>query len=186
MQQLDPIYVDLTQSSAEMLRMRGEIAAGRLQPGAGGEVPVKLILEDGSEYAAEGRLALSEVTVDEGTGSVTLRAQFSNADGVLLSGMYVRARLPQGTRSEAILVPHKALSRDPLGNALVMAVDAESKVVARPVQVAQSLGENWVVTSGVKAGERIIIEGLQKVRPGVAVQAEEAGAAPAAPAAAAQ
>lgn len=185
-QQLDPIYVDLTQSSADMLRLRGEIAAGRLQAGAKGEVPVRLILEDGSEYAAEGRLALSEVTVDEGTGSVTLRAQFSNADGVLLPGMYVRARLPQGTRSDAILVPHKALSRDPLGNALVMAVDAESKVVARPVQVAQSLGENWVVTSGVKAGERIIVEGLQKVRPGVAVQAEEAGAAPAAPAAAAQ
>ena len=185
-QQLDPIYVDLTQSSADMLRLRGEIAAGRLQAGVKGEVPVKLILEDGSEYAAEGRLALSEVTVDEGTGSVTLRAKFSNADGVLLPGMYVRARLPQGTRSDAILVPHKALSRDPLGNALVMAVDAESKVVARPVQVAQSLGENWVVTSGVKAGERIIIEGLQKVRPGVAVQAEEAGAAPAAPAAAAQ
>ena len=185
-QQLDPIHVDLTQSSADMLRLRSEIAAGRLQAGARGEVPVKLILEDGSEYAAEGRLALSEVTVDEGTGSVTLRAQFSNADGVLLPGMYVRARLPQGTRSDAILVPHKALSRDPLGNALVMAVDAESKVVARPVQVAQSLGENWVVTGGVKAGERIIIEGLQKVRPGVAVQAEEAGAAPAAPAAAAQ
>ena len=185
-QQLDPIYVDLTQSSADMLRLRGEIAAGRLQAGAKGELPVKLILEDGSEYAAEGRLALSEVTVDEGTGSVTLRAQFSNADGMLLPGMYVRARLPQGTRSDAILVPHKALSRDPLGNALVMAVDAESKVVARPVQVAQSLGENWVVTSGVKAGERIIVEGLQKVRPGVAVQAEEAGAAPAAPAAAAQ
>ena len=185
-QQLDPIYVDLTQSSADMLRLRGEIAAGRLQAGAKGEVPVKLILEDGSEYAAEGRLALSEVTVDEGTGSVTLRARFSNADGVLLPGMYVRARLPQGTRSDAILVPHKALSRDPLGNALVMAVDAESKVVARPVQVAQSLGENWVVTSGVKAGERIIVEGLQKVRPGVAVQADEAGAAPAAPAAAAK
>ena len=185
-QQLDPIHVDLTQSSADMLRLRSEIAAGRLQAGAKGEVPVKLILEDGSEYAAEGRLALSEVTVDEGTGSVTLRAKFSNADGVLLPGMYVRARLPQGTRSEAILVPHKALSRDPLGNALVMAVDAESKVVARPVQVAQSLGENWVVTGGVKAGERIIVEGLQKVRPGAAVQAEEAGAAPAAPAAAAQ
>ena len=185
-QQLDPIYVDLTQSSADMLRLRGEIAAGRLQAGAKGEVPVKLILEDGSEYAAEGRLALSEVTVDEGTGSVTLRAKFSNADGVLLPGMYVRARLPQGTRSDAILVPHKALSRDPLGNALVMAVDTESKVVARPVQVAQSLGDNWVVTSGVKPGERIIVEGLQKVRPGVAVQAEDAGAAPAAPAAAAQ
>jgi membrane fusion protein (multidrug efflux system) len=185
-QQLDPIYVDLTQSSADMLRLRKEVAAGRLLAGAKGEVPVKLILEDGSEYAAEGRLALSEVTVDEGTGSVTLRAKFSNADGVLLPGMYVRARLPQGTRSDAILVPHKALSRDPLGNALVMAVDAESKVVARPVQVAQSLGENWVVTSGVMAGERIIVEGLQKVRPGVVVQADEAGAAPAAPAAAAQ
>ena len=135
-----------------MLRMRGEIAAGRLQPGAGGEVPVKLILEDGSEYAAEGRLALSEVTVDEGTGSVTLRAKFPNADGVLLPGMYVRARLPQGTRSEAILVPHKALSRDPLGNALVMVVDAESKVEARPVKVAQSLGSDWVVTGGLAAG----------------------------------
>ena len=185
-QQLDPIYVDLTQSSADMLRLRSEIAAGRLQAGAKGEVPVRLILEDGSEYAAEGRLALSEVTVDEGTGSVTLRAKFSNADGVLLPGMYVRARLPQGTRSEAILVPHKALIRDPRGNAQVMAVDAESKVVARPVEVAQSLGENWVVTGGVQVGERIIIEGLQKVRPGVAVQAEEAGSAPAAPTAAAQ
>ena len=175
-QQLDPIYVDLTQSSADLLRMRAEIAAGRLQAGAKGEVPVKLILEDGSEYAAEGRLALSEVTVDEGTGSVTLRAKFPNADGVLLPGMYVRARLPQGTRSEAILVPHKALSRDPLGNALVMVVDAESKVEARPVKVAQSLGSDWVVTGGLTAGERIIVEGLQKARPGTPVQAQEAGA----------
>ena len=185
-QQLDPIYVDLTQSSAELLRMRRELEAGRLKASAKGDVPVKLVLEGGSEYAAEGRLVLSEVTVDEGTGSVTLRAQFSNADGMLLPGMYVRARLPQGTRSDAILVPHKALSRDPLGIDRHHQRVAESKVVARPVQVAQSLGENWVVTSGVKAGERIIIEGLQKVRPGVAVQAEEAGAAPAAPAAAAQ
>ena len=179
-QQLDPIYVDLTQSSAEMLRLRNEIAAGRVKTGARGEVPVKLILEDGSEYAAEGRLALSEVTVDEGTGSVTLRTQFSNADGVLLPGMYVRARLPQGTRSEAILVPHKALSRDPRGNALVMVVDAEGKAQSRPVQVAQSLGENWVVTGGLQAGERVIIEGLQRVRPGAPVQAAEAGSAPAA------
>lgn len=179
-QQLDPIYVDLTQSSADMLRMRAEIAAGRMQTGAKGEVPVKLILEDGSEYAVEGRLALSEVTVDEGTGSVTLRAKFSNADGVLLPGMYVRARLPQGTRSDAILVPHKALSRDPLGNALVMVVNAESKVEARPVKVAQSLGSDWVVTGGLAAGERIIVEGLQKARPGAPVQAQEAGATPAA------
>lgn len=186
-QQLDPIYVDLTQSSAEMLRLRNEIASGRVKTGARGEVPVTLILEDGSEYAAEGRLALSEVTVDEGTGSVTLRAQFPNADGVLLPGMYVRARLPQGTRSDAILVPHKALSRDPRGNALVMAVNADNVVESRPVQVAQSLGDSWVVTGGVKAGERIIVEGLQKARPGAPVQAREAGSAvPAAPAAAAQ
>ena len=185
-QQLNPIYVDLTQSSADMLRLRSEIAAGRLQAGAKGEVPVKLILEDGSEYAAEGRLALSEVTVDEGTGSVTLRAQFSNADGMLLPGMYVRARLPQGTRGEAILVPHKALSRDPRGNALVMVVNAEGVVEARPVQVAQSLGENWVVISGLQAGERVIVEGLQRVRPGAPVQADEAGSVPSAPTAAAQ
>jgi len=118
--------------------------------------------------------------VDEGTGSVTLRARFPNADGVLLPGMYVRARLPQGTRSEAILVPHKALSRDPLGNALVMVVNAESKVEARPVKVAQSLASDWVVTGGLAAGERIIVEGLQKARPGAPVQAQEAGATPAA------
>lgn len=175
-QQLDPIYVDLTQSSAELLRLRREIEAGRLTASAKGDVAVKLLLEDGSEYSAEGRLALSEVTVDEGTGSVTLRAQFPNAKGVLLPGMYVRARLPQGTRSEAIRVPHKALSRDTRGNAQVMVVNAENKVEARPVQVAQSLGSNWVLTGGLAAGERIIVDGLQKVRPGTPVQAQEAAA----------
>lgn len=190
-QQLDPIYVDLTQSSVEMLRLRSDMAAGRLQAGAKGEVAVTLILEDGSEYAAQGRLALSEVTVDESTGSVTLRAQFANGEGVLLPGMYVRARLPQGTRSEAILVPHKALARDPRGDALVMVVNADNVVESRPVQVAQSLGENWVLTGGLQAGERIIVEGLQRVRPGAPVQAEEVAAgvgaqAKAAPAAAAQ
>ncbi|WP_068638060.1 efflux RND transporter periplasmic adaptor subunit [Thauera butanivorans] len=178
-QQLDPIYVDLSQSSVEMLRMRREVEAGRLQANAKGDVPVKLILEDGSEYGAEGRLALSEVTVDEGTGSVTMRARFPNADGVLLPGMYVRARLPQGMRNEAILVPHAAVSHDPLGNAVVMAVGAENKVEARTVQTAQSIGSNWVVTGGLAAGERVIVEGLQKVRPGVQVQAQEAGSAPA-------
>jgi membrane fusion protein (multidrug efflux system) len=100
--------------------------------------------------------------------------------------MYVRARLPQGTRGEAILVPHKALSRDPRGNALVMVVNAEGVVEARPVQVAQSLGENWVVISGLQAGERVIVEGLQRVRPGAPVQADEAGSVPSAPTAAAQ
>ena len=184
-QQLDPIYVDLSQSSAEMLRMRREIEAGRLQTNAKGDVPVKLILEDGTEYGAEGRLALSEVTVDSGTGSVTLRARFPNSDGVLLPGMYVRARLPQGMRNEAILVPHAAVSRDPHGNAVVMVVGAEDKVEARTVQAVQSIGSNWVVTGGLASGERVIVEGLQLVRPGAQVQAQEAGGAPAqAPAAA--
>ncbi|MFT3760474.1 efflux RND transporter periplasmic adaptor subunit [Thauera sp.] len=178
-QQLDPIYVDLSQSSAEMLRMRREIEAGRLQTNAKGDVPVKLILEDGTEYGAEGRLALSEVTVDSGTGSVTLRARFPNSDGVLLPGMYVRARLPQGMRNEAILVPHAAVSRDPHGNAVVMVVGAEDKVEARTVQAVQSIGSNWVVTGGLAGGERIIVEGLQRVRPGAQVQAQEAGGAPA-------
>jgi len=186
-QQLDPIYVDLTQSSADMLRIRRDLAAGKLQRSGSAGVPVTLVLEDGSEYAAEGSLAFSEVTVDEGTGSVTLRAKFPNPNGELLPGMYVRARLPQGVRSEAILVPHAALTRDPRGNALVMVVDGESKVQARPVQVAQSAGDKWVVTGGLQAGERVIIEGLQKARPGTPVQAQDAGvAASAAPSAAAQ
>ncbi len=182
-QQLDPIYVDLTQSSAELLRLRRELEAGRLQQ-RGDSVAVKLVLEDGSEYAAEGRLAVSEVTVDEGTGSVTLRARFPNPKGELLPGMYVRARLPQGVRSDAILVPHAALSRDPRGNALVMVVNGEGKVEARTVSVAQSLGERWVITGGLAAGERVIVEGLQRARPGATVQAQE-GTSSAAPVAAA-
>jgi membrane fusion protein (multidrug efflux system) len=183
-QQLDPIYVDLTQSSAEMLRMRRDIEAGRLKRNGGATVPVRLVLEDGSLYGAEGKLAFSEVSVDQGTGSVTLRAVFPNPRGELLPGMYVRARLSQGTQSEAMLVPHAAVSRDAKGNALVMTVNAESKVEARPVKVAQSLGDKWVVTDGLAAGDRVIVEGLQKARPGTQVQAQEAGAG-AAPAAAA-
>lgn len=185
-QQLDPIYVDLTQSSTEMLRLRRELASGKLQRVADARVPVRLLLEDGSEYGVEGSLAFSEVTVDEATGSVTLRASFPNPNGELLPGMYVRARLPQGQRAEAILVPHKALARDPRGNAMVMVVNGESKVEARPVQVAQSLGDQWVVVGGLQGGERIIVEGLQRARPGTQVQAQDAAAAPAAPAAAAK
>ena len=185
-QQLDPIYVDLTQSSAEMLRMKRDLASGKLQRTAGNAVPVQLVLEDGSLYAAEGRLAFSEVTVDEGTGSVTLRAVFPNKQGELLPGMYVRARLAQGVRENAILVPHAAVTRDPRGNATVMVVNGESKAEPRVVQAEQSLGDKWVVTEGLAPGDRVIVEGLQKARPGTPVQAQEAGAAPpAAPAPAA-
>lgn len=183
-QQLDPIHVDLTQSSAEVLRLRRAVEAGRLQRSAA-TVPVRLVLEDGSLYAAEGRLAFSEVTVDPGTGSVTLRAQFPNPKGELLPGMYVRARLEQGMQRDAFLVPHAALSRDPRGNALVMTVNADSKVEPRIVKAEQSLGSKWVITEGLAAGDRVIVEGLQKARPGAQVQAvDTAAAAPTSPAAA--
>lgn len=179
-QQLDPIYVDLTQSSAELLRMRRQLETGRLTRSNGQTVPVHLVLEDGSQYAAEGKLAFSEVSVDAGTGTVTLRALFPNPKGVLLPGMYVRARLAQGQSDDAVMVPHAAVSRDPRGHAVVMVVGAEDKVEARTVQAERSIDDKWVVTEGLAAGDRIIVEGLQKVRPGAQVQVEVAAAAPAA------
>lgn len=176
-QQLDPIYVDLTQSSTELLSLRRAVEGGKLKSTGAKGVPVKLVLEDGTQYAAEGKLAFSEVTVDPGTGSVTLRAVFPNPKGELLPGMYVRAKLEQGAADNAILVPHAALSRDPRGNPLVMVVGAENKVEARMVKTDRSLGDKWVVTDGLAAGDRIIVDGLQRVRPGAAVQPQEAGAA---------
>lgn len=170
--QLDPIYVDLTQSSAELLALRRDLDTGRLQRSADDTVPVTLILEDGSEYGTAGRLEFSEVSVDPTTGSVTLRAVFPNPEGRLLPGMYVRARLAQGVLDDAILVPHAAVTHDPRGQAVVMVVGAEDKVEARTVQTVQSRGDQWVVTGGLAAGERIIVEGLQRVRPGVQVQAQ--------------
>jgi membrane fusion protein (multidrug efflux system) len=185
-QQLDPIYVDLTQSSAKLLSLKRDLESGKLHRTAGNTVPVQLVLEDGSVYGVEGRLAFSEVTVDEGTGSVTLRAVFPNPRGDLLPGMYVRARLTQGVNRDAILVPHAAVSRTPRGEAQVMVVNAGNTVEARIVKAEQSVGDKWVVTSGLAAGDRVIVEGLQKVKPGAPVQAQEAGSAPpAAPAPAA-
>jgi membrane fusion protein (multidrug efflux system) len=169
-QQLDPIYVDLTQSSAELLKLRRDLEAGRVQRKTADSVPVRLLLEDGSEYTAAGKLAFSEVSVDPATGSVTLRAVFPNPDGVLLPGMYVRARLEQGVSSDVVLVPHAAVSRDPRGNATVMVVDGENKVEARVVKAERSLGDKWVVSEGLAPGERVIVEGLQRVRPGAQVQ----------------
>ncbi len=178
-QQLDPIYVDLTQSSTELLGLKRNLDSGKLQRAAGNTVPVKLVLEDGSLYGAEGRLAFSEVTVDQATGSVTLRAVFPNPRGELLPGMYVRARLTQGMNRDAVLVPHAAVSRTPRGEAQVMVVNGEARVEARSVKAEQSVGDKWVVTGGLAAGDRVIVEGLQKVKPGAPVQAQEAGAAPA-------
>lgn len=182
-QQLDPIYVDLTQSSTELLKLRRDFEAGRVQRNGSGAVPVRLVMEDGSEYASTGELAFSEVSVDPGTGSVTLRAVFPNPDGELLPGMYVRARLAQGVKHDVVLVPHAALTRDPRGNAVVMVVDADSKVEARTVKAERSLGDRWMISDGLAPGERVIVEGLQRVRPGAPVQV--IGAPAALPAAAA-
>ncbi|MHB1216535.1 MAG: efflux RND transporter periplasmic adaptor subunit, partial [Thiobacillus sp.] len=185
-QQLDPIYVDLTQSSTELLGLKRNLDSGKLQRAAGNTVPVKLVLEDGSLYGAEGRLAFSEVTVDQATGSVTLRAVFPNPRGELLPGMYVRARLTQGVNRDAVLVPHAAVSRTPRGEAQVMVVNGEARVEVRSVKAEQSVGDKWVVTGGLAAGDRVIVEGLQKVKPGAPVQAQEAAAASAPAAAAAK
>jgi membrane fusion protein (multidrug efflux system) len=170
-QQLDPIYVDFTQSSAELLALRRGIVSGRVRRDDDDTIPVRLVLEDGSEYGAEGRLAFSEVAVDPTTGSVTLRAVFPNPDGLLLPGMYVRARLSQGVQQDAILVPQAALSHTPRGEPQVMIVNADDTVEARVVEAERTAGRQWVVSGGLKPGERVIVEGLQHVRPGVRVQA---------------
>jgi membrane fusion protein (multidrug efflux system) len=186
-QQLDPIYVDLTQPTTALLDLKQKIAAGKVTT-TDGKMPVTLMFENGSQYAQAGTLAFSEVTVDETTGSVTLRAEFPNPDGVLLPGMFVRARIQQGETSSAVLIPHAAVSRDARGDAVVMVVGAENKVEARIVTTDRVLGDQWVVTDGLAGGERIIVEGLQKVRPGMVVTPEvkQPAAAPAqAPAASA-
>ena len=173
-QQLDPIYVDLTQSSADRQRMRRDIAPGKTSL-VGEDIPVQLILEDGSLYEESGKLVVSEVSVDPGTGSVTLRASFPNPKGLLLPGMYVRARMVQGQSDNAILLPHAAMNFDQRGNAIVMVVNAQGMVEARPVQNRGTQGDKWVVVDGLAANEKVIVEGLQKARPGLPVQAQVIG-----------
>ena len=180
-QQLDPIYVDLTQSSADLLAFKRDLDLGKVRRTATDGIPVTLLLEDGSPYPLEGALAFSEVTVNQDTGSVTLRAVFPNPKGDLLPGMYVRARLAQGIEDKAVRVPHAALTRDAKGTALLMLVSAEGKVEPRPVKAAHSLGGNWVITEGLAGGEQVIVEGLQKARPGSEVRAVDAAPAADAP-----
>lgn len=183
-QQLDPMYVDLAQSSAELLELRREVAAGTLEQSDG--VPVTLLLEDGSTYAQQGRLQFADVTVDPGTGSYALRVLVPNPDGLLLPGMYVRAQVDMGQRPQGILAPQQAITRDPKGQAVAMVVNAEDVVEARVLGASRTLGDQWLVDGGLQAGERVIVEGLQKVRPGMRVRVMEAATSnpqPAAPAA---
>lgn len=167
-QDLDNIYVDVTQSAADLLKLRAAMAKGSV--GAPASAQVRLILEDGSIYPVAGRLAFSDITVDEGTGSVGLRAVFPNPQGALLPGLYVRARLEQGVATSGILVPQPAVSRDPKGGATVYVVDAAGKAQQRTITVSRTVSDKWLVTAGLKPGERVIVEGLQKVRPDTPVK----------------
>ncbi|TVU73698.1 MULTISPECIES: efflux RND transporter periplasmic adaptor subunit [Cobetia] len=169
-QQLDPIYIDVTQSASEVLRLKRELAENRDASAAPEQAPVELVMEDGSVYAAKGKLQFADVSVDEGTGMVTLRALFPNEDELLLPGMFVRARLTEAVAKDAILVPQKAVSRDNQGNANVMVVNAESKVEAKQVVIGQAIDNQWLVTSGLNSGDKVIVSGLQKIKPGAAVQ----------------
>jgi len=175
-QQLDPVYVDLTQSSAELLQLRKDLAEGRLQEGR--SAPVTILLEDGSRYPHPGTLAFADVTVDPGTGSYSLRVQVPNPGHTLLPGMYVRAVIGSGVRPNGLLVPQQGIARDPKGNASALVVGADGKVAVRPVQVSRAIGDQWLVDAGLAAGDRVIVAGLQKVQPGMPVQATEAAAGP--------
>ena len=179
-QQLDPINVDITQSSSEMMRMKRALAAGSLKSAGAEQTKVSLLLEDGSTYPLEGKLAFSEATVDPGTSSVTLRAVFPNPNRDLLPGMYVRAVIEEGLKEQAIVVPQQGVSHDAKGNAVALVVNAEGKVEPRILKIDQAVGNKWLVSDGLKAGEQLIVEGLQKARPGSPVSAVPAGS-PSAP-----
>ncbi|EBA1498845.1 multidrug efflux RND transporter periplasmic adaptor subunit AcrA [Salmonella enterica] len=171
-QQLDPIYVDVTQSSNDFLRLKQELANGSLKQESG-KAKVDLVTSDGIKFPQSGTLEFSDVTVDQTTGSITLRAIFPNPDHTLLPGMFVRARLQEGTKPTALLVPQQGVTRTPRGDATVLVVGADNKVETRQIVASQAIGDKWLVTDGLKAGDRVVVSGLQKVRPGAQVKVQE-------------
>jgi RND family efflux transporter MFP subunit len=172
-QQLDPIYVDVTQPIAVLLRLKRELAAGELVTTDGDKAEVHLVLEDGSQYNLPGKLQFAEVSVDQATGSVTLRALFPNPDKLLLPGMFVREQIEEGRRTDAFLVPQLGVTHDQKGDPTALVVGADSKVELRKLVTDRAIGDKWLVTSGVRAGDRVIVEGLQFAKPGTTVKAEE-------------
>jgi membrane fusion protein (multidrug efflux system) len=168
-QQIDPIKVDLTQSSVEGLRLRSDYASGRLKLNGPDQAKVTLVLEDGTEYAHGGALMFTDITVDQSTGSVTVRALFPNPDGVLLPGMFVRARVEEGVR-DAFLVPQVGITHDPQGHATALVVGPDNKVAARKLVLAGTRGDRWIVESGLEDGDRVIVGGAQRAQPGATVQ----------------
>jgi len=179
-QQLDPIYVDVTQSTTELLKLKRDLASGALQSNGDGQARVSLKLDDGSAYNQQGRLKVSGVSVNEGTGTVTLRAEFANPDHLLLPGMYVRAVLEQARNEQAILVPQKAVNRSASGVTTALLV-VDGKVEQRELTIDRAVGNQWWVTAGLQAGDQLIVEGGQKVRAGAAVQVQDANAQAATP-----
>ena len=171
-QQLDPMYVDVTQSSDDFLRLRAELEAGQLKQ-TDGKANVTLLMQDGSPYKQSGTLEFSDVTVDETTGSITLRAIFPNPDNRLLPGMFVRARLDEGVNPTALLVPQTGVTRTPTGDASAMVVGADNKVEVRKITANQAFGDKWLVTDGLKEGDRVITVGIQRAKAGAQVTPKE-------------
>ncbi|HET6419341.1 MAG TPA: efflux RND transporter periplasmic adaptor subunit [Geobacteraceae bacterium] len=178
-QQLSTMYVDVTQSSAEMLRLKQNLASGLLKKDGAGQAQVRLLLENGSPYPLTGILKFSEVTVDQSTGSITLRAVFPNPQQTLLPGMFVRAVIEEGDNPQAILVPQRGVTRNPKGEAMVMVVGAGEKVEPRVIKVERTVGEDWLVSDGLNPGDRVILEGIQRAKPGTKVRAVQFGSKPA-------
>jgi membrane fusion protein (multidrug efflux system) len=172
-QQLDPVYVDVTQPITTLLRLKSEAAAGLLKKNEAGKAQVRLRLEDGSDYAHPGTLEFSEVTVDEGTGSVTLRALITNPERLLLPGMFVREEIQEGVRQGAVLAPQQGISRDQKGQPTALVVGPDNAVELRTIETDRAIGDQWLVTAGLKPGDRVIVEGIQSARPGAKVVPEE-------------
>lgn len=169
-QQLDPIYVDVPQSTTDLLRLRRRLSKGVVTQHDSTQNKVKLVLEDGSPYPLEGTFQFRDVTVEPTTGSVVLRLVFPNPEGILLPGMFVRAVVTEGIEDQALLIPQQALSRDSKGDPTVLVVDDEGKVAQRKLVLDRAIGDRWLVTAGLTPGDRVIVEGLQKIRPGVTVK----------------
>ncbi|SDV51614.1 efflux RND transporter periplasmic adaptor subunit [Chitinasiproducens palmae] len=173
-QQIDRVYVDVTQSSTEVLRLRRALQAGQLQSAGNNRAKVELVLEDGSTYAQSGSLEFSDITVDQNTGSVTLRAVFPNPNRDLLPGMFVRARLQQAVNDRAMLVPQQGVTRDQKGNPTALVVGPDNKVALRTLETSGTRGNAWVVTGGLQPGDRVIVQGTQKAKPGATVKPVDA------------
>jgi membrane fusion protein (multidrug efflux system) len=170
-QQLDPIYVDVPQSTVDLLRLKRSMDGGSLQNNGAEQKKVKLVLEDGTMYPLEGTLLFRDITVDTSTGTITLRAIFPNPDNILLPGMFVRGMAQEGINKQAILIPQQAVSRDPKGNPFVLVVGSDGIVSQRQIAIDRAVGNQWLVISGLAAGEQVVIEGSQRVRPGLPARA---------------